>query len=85
MKTQETLILEMLKEKLEETIVYGNVSKFHIDAHLEDDLLMDFLDYADLSEVLEEEIGIVLPDEPFNTVREIVEYIQNNYTIEINE
>ena len=84
METQEKLILEMLREKLEETIIYGDIDKFHIDAHLEEDLVMDFLDYANLLAALEE-IGIVLPDEPFKTIREIVEYILNNYTIERNE
>ena len=84
MKTQESLILEMLKEKFEENI-YGDINKFHIDANLEDDLLMDLLDYTNVAIALEDGIGIVLPEEPFQTVREIVEYIQNNYTIEINE
>ena len=84
METQETLILEMLKEKFEENI-YGDIDKFHIDANLEKDFLMDTIDYSNFAIALEDEIGIVLPDEPFTTVREIVEYIQNNYTIERNE
>lgn len=84
METQETLILEMLKEKFEDNI-YGDIDKFHIDAHLEKDFLMDIIDYSNFAIALEDEIGIVLPNEPFKTVREIVEYIQNNYTIERNE
>ena len=84
METQETLILEMLKEKFEDNI-YGDIDKFHIDTHLEKDFLMDIIDYSNFAIALEDEIGIVLPNEPFKTVREIVEYIQNNYTIERNE
>ena len=84
MESQEILILEMLKEKFEENI-YGDIEKFHIDAHLEKDLFMDIIDYSNFAIALEDEIGIVLPEDPFTTVREIVEYIQNNYTIERNE
>ena len=84
METQETLILEMLKEKFEENI-YGDIEKFHIDANLEKDLFMDIIDYSNFAIALEDEIGIALPEDPFTTVREIVEYIQNNYTIERNE
>ena len=50
------------------------------------DLFCDDLDYAQLCIGLESTYGVELPEEcEFNTVRDIVAYICQNYVIEMDE
>lgn len=57
-----------------------NVSEIKMGSHLSDDLGADSLDAVDLIMQIEDEFGITVSDESaqnFNTVSDIVKYLEN--------
>ncbi|MDO5491340.1 MAG: acyl carrier protein [Bacillota bacterium] len=72
----------MILEKVKKIIVrqlHIDESLIDIDSHLMADLQADSLDAVEIIMAVEEEYGLVIPDddaEKFRTVRDLVEYVE---------
>lgn len=72
-------MFEQVKELLIDQLHINGV-EVTLDSRIKDDLGADSLDVLQLLMTIEEEHGIVIPDEAlasFNTVGDIVEYLEN--------
>ena len=73
-------ILEMIKEILAKQLKV-DVNTIDEDTNIVDDLGADSLDVVEMLMTIEEEYGVVVPDEAvasFSTVGDVARYVENN-------